>query len=281
MLRGLSFYLLLPEECHEKTRLTVQSEKKVHIGTPISTCEAINNARLSQSNPTQSQATGAEPETETEPEPDLTLANPNTSPAYSPETHKNLIFRYEEPSQHSRWDKPLFTILWDDAEPPYSEIHAVLAPQAPKSRSLTPKSANPTNTETTKPQQETTSLKNRNAATHLPPSNPANALYTLDKTTQTITTHLISLLSSSNPDDDTSSDLHIPSIPLTTETLLIPSTARQTLSQPKLQRLRRQFIQLQRAMVGNAGQAGFLGGGLSEGEIAGAYVRFLGVELGA
>lgn len=30
--------------------------------------------------------------------------------AYPPELLNNLIFRYEEPSTHSRWDKPLFTV---------------------------------------------------------------------------------------------------------------------------------------------------------------------------
>ncbi|KAK1148731.1 kti12, chromatin associated [Aspergillus melleus] len=35
---------------------------------------------------------------------------------------QNLIFRYEEPSTHSRWDKPLFTVPLADAESPVAEI---------------------------------------------------------------------------------------------------------------------------------------------------------------
>lgn len=126
-----------------------------------------------------------------------------------------------------------------------------------------------------KRQLETTSLVKANAATHLPPSNPSTALYTIDKTTQTVTAYILSVLSS--PDLlDKDSDLEISSIPLTEEKLLVPTSARQGLSQPKLQRLRRQFVQLQRAMVGNAGQAGQFGNAyMSEPEVSGAYVRFL------
>lgn len=45
---------------------------------------------------------------------------------YSPELLKNLIFRYEEPSTHSRWDKPLFTVPWTDPAPPATDIWTAL-----------------------------------------------------------------------------------------------------------------------------------------------------------
>lgn len=88
---------------------------KVHIGTPIDKCVAINNSRLNNQQSAQ----------ENLPETNATtddLADPDTEEPYPSDLHQNLIFRYEEPSTHSRWDKPLFTVPWSDARPPIEEI---------------------------------------------------------------------------------------------------------------------------------------------------------------
>ena len=49
------------------------------------------------------------------------------------------------------------------------------------------------------------------------------------------------------------------------------------LALPRLQRLKRQWIGLNRAYVGN--YAGGKGGGLKEEEVGGAFVRFLNAEF--
>lgn len=36
--------------------------------------------------------------------------------AYEPANWENLVFRYEEPNPMSRWDSPLFTLIWEDDE---------------------------------------------------------------------------------------------------------------------------------------------------------------------
>lgn len=36
--------------------------------------------------------------------------------AYEQGNWENLVFRYEEPNAMSRWDSPLFTLIWDDDE---------------------------------------------------------------------------------------------------------------------------------------------------------------------
>ncbi|KAF9234702.1 chromatin associated protein KTI12, partial [Melanogaster broomeanus] len=41
---------------------------------------------------------------------------------YAPETLDNLIQRYEEPSSMVRWDSPLFTVSWTDADVPADDI---------------------------------------------------------------------------------------------------------------------------------------------------------------
>lgn len=50
------------------------------------------------------------------------LAEPDNEEPYPSDLHNNLVFRYEEPTVHSRWDKPLFTVPWTDATPPIEEI---------------------------------------------------------------------------------------------------------------------------------------------------------------
>lgn len=100
---------------NEEGERVVDKELKVHIGTPIDKCVAINNSRLknqqsAQENLPQTNATTDD------------LAEPDTEEPYPSDLHQNLIFRYEEPSTHSRWDKPLFTVPWSDARPPIEEI---------------------------------------------------------------------------------------------------------------------------------------------------------------
>ncbi|RAO64668.1 uncharacterized protein BHQ10_000680 [Talaromyces amestolkiae] len=87
----------------------------VHIGTPIDKCVAINNSRFKN----QQSAQDTLPETNATTD---DLAEPDTEEPYPSDLHQNLIFRYEEPSTHSRWDKPLFTVPWSDARPPVEEI---------------------------------------------------------------------------------------------------------------------------------------------------------------
>ncbi|EED19673.1 RNA polymerase II Elongator complex associated protein Kti12, putative [Talaromyces stipitatus ATCC 10500] len=86
----------------------------VHVGTPIDKCVAINNSRLNRQ---QRQVNLPDASSNTD-----DLAEPDTEDPYPSDLHQNLIFRYEEPSTHSRWDKPLFTVPWTDARPPIEEI---------------------------------------------------------------------------------------------------------------------------------------------------------------
>ncbi|KIK03501.1 hypothetical protein K443DRAFT_676680 [Laccaria amethystina LaAM-08-1] len=41
---------------------------------------------------------------------------------YDPDTIDNLIMRYEEPSSMVRWDSPLLTVMWEDADIPGPQI---------------------------------------------------------------------------------------------------------------------------------------------------------------
>ena len=67
----------------------------MHIGTPAQTCREINN-RL--------------------------LTSLETDGGYPDDVFENLIFRYEEPNGMTRWDSPLFTVLYSDDAPPFEAI---------------------------------------------------------------------------------------------------------------------------------------------------------------
>lgn len=75
-----------------KYRLTVQ---EIHVGTPIDKCREINSQLL---------------------------ADTSQDGGYVEEVFENLVFRYEEPNGMTRWDSPLFTVPYDDKEPPYEAI---------------------------------------------------------------------------------------------------------------------------------------------------------------
>lgn len=58
------------------------------------------------------------------------------SEPYSPTNFDNLIFRYEEPNPMTRWDSPLYTLVWDDdtaqAHSTFSHIWDTIAGEAKK-----------------------------------------------------------------------------------------------------------------------------------------------------
>ena len=55
---------------------------------------------------------------------------------YTPSNFENLVFRYEEPNPMTRWDSPLFTLIWEDDEPQtrecFSKIWDAVAGEARK-----------------------------------------------------------------------------------------------------------------------------------------------------
>lgn len=158
----------------------------VHVGTPVATCRRINDAAL---------AAG--------------------SGAYQPDVFDNLVFRYEEPNGMNRWDAPLFTLPFDDPDPPCDAIWAALVGSPGKPRLVVP-----------------------NAATVLKPASEQDYLYELDRST----TDVIAAITVWQQDHSGEGGASV-KVPGTENTIELPLTAP---SLPQLQRLRRQFIQLNR-----------------------------------
>ncbi|KAI5983069.1 chromatin associated protein KTI12 [Pisolithus albus] len=85
--------------------------------------------------------------------------------AYAPETLANLLQRYEEPSSMVRWDSPLFTVSWTDDDVPADDIW----------RAITEGVVKPPNT-----------------GTQAVAKAPTDALRTLEHTTASVVTALVS-----------------------------------------------------------------------------------------
>lgn len=139
----------------------------------------------------------------------------DSSGGYEAEVFENLVFRYEEPNGMNRWDAPLFIVPYDDAQPPCEEIWEAMVGSDGKAKVVRP-----------------------NAATVLKPAAEQNYLYELDKTTSDVISALTVWLRD-HPGEG-GGEVPIPDSELAVE---LPATAP---SLPQLQRLRRQFISLNR-----------------------------------
>lgn len=120
---------------------------------------------------------------------------------YTDKTFRELIMRYEEPNEMNRWDAPLFTVLYDDEEPPSENIYEAL-----------------TNRKAKPPNMSTVSK----------PISEGNYLYQLDTTTQEVVTAIQS-----------SMQLGISTVKVAGTSWTLPPNKTPSIGQ--LQRLRRQF----------------------------------------
>lgn len=132
---------------------------------------------------------------------------------YQTDLFENLVFRYEEPNGMTRWDSPLFTVPYEDDTPPLEELWETLV--GGKAKAVKP-----------------------NSATILAPVTEQNYLYELDKTTSDI----VSQISSWQKDHPGESGGEI-TVPGVENVIELPANP---LGLPQLQRLRRQFISMNR-----------------------------------
>lgn len=117
----------------------------LQIGCSVDMARSVNEARLARRRREQPQQndTGPPktedntPTTEEESEEKASILSPtDTSDPYTPSNFDNLVFRYEEPNPMTRWDSPLFTLIWEDDTPQteqvFSKLWDVLAGEAKK-----------------------------------------------------------------------------------------------------------------------------------------------------
>ncbi|GFG22207.1 putative nicotinamide N-methyltransferase [Aspergillus udagawae] len=298
----------------------------VHVGTPVDQCIANNEARIRRQNAQQEKSESHDNEenesstTETDPQVEAQPNGPSptaedTEEPYPPDLLKNLIFRYEEPSTHSRWDKPLFTVPWSDPEPPIAEIWTALTgiphpstsadAETPVTTLTNALASNALLSDTASINTSATARTPRTAALQRPKIKPhqatvqptatdSSALYAMEKCTSTIVTAIRSYTLTNpsaeaalaqSPDargiaipiPEASAPIFIPAHVATSGTTDELAGAGGILALPRLQRMRRQWIGLNRAYVG--GHASAVKGGLAPDQVGDAFVRFLNAEF--
>ena len=184
---------------------------EVHIGTPIETCRALNT-RL--------------------------LDDDEQDGGYEKDVFDNLIYRYEEPNGMTRWDSPLFTLPYVDEAPPYEAIWEAMIGSNAKLKAVKP------NTATVLVCLRCLSQDNGLDITtwliyHQQPATETDYLYELDNITQEVLSTILAW-QKDHPGEGgqelTITEGNIVELPATPVSL------------PQLQRIRRQFISLNRQL---------------------------------
>ncbi|KAI1638873.1 chromatin associated protein KTI12 [Biscogniauxia mediterranea] len=151
--------------------------------------------------------------------------------AYEPANWENLVFRYEEPNAMTRWDSPLFTLIWEDGEEQTRRVFDSLWDAvAGESRKVV------------KPNQATVQ-RTRDAG--------GDYLYVLERETQDIVKRILDQQS-----DDGGDEIRIPHDG--GDDLAVELPAGKKIGLPQLQRLRRAYVGLNRGGIGleNVGNMG-------------------------
>ncbi|KAI1374587.1 chromatin associated protein KTI12 [Hypoxylon crocopeplum] len=165
--------------------------------------------------------------------------------AYEPENWENLVFRYEEPNAMTRWDSPLFTLIWDDDEQQTKQVFdSMWDAIAGEARKLV------------KPNQATVQ-RSRDAG--------GDYLYVLDKETQDIVKRILD-----QQGDDGGDEIKIPRVTGEGDELIVELPTGKKVGLPQLQRLRRAHMGLHRGGIGLEGV-----GNMGPGRIRETFVDYL------
>ncbi|KAK1971870.1 RNA polymerase II elongator complex subunit [Colletotrichum sublineola] len=159
---------------------------------------------------------------------------------YEPDNWENLVFRYEEPNPMTRWDSPLFTLIWDDddaqAARVFDDVWDAVAGTGRKA---------------VKPNQATVQ-RSRDAS--------GDYLYVLDRETQDVVRRV---LEAQGQGGEEGGEVTVPRGAAgagagmgTGEGLVVRLPGRKV-GLPQLQRLRRAFVGLNRGGIGLEGVGSF------------------------
>ncbi|KAG5982721.1 hypothetical protein E4U55_001468 [Claviceps digitariae] len=144
---------------------------------------------------------------------------------YSQSNWDNLVFRYEEPNPMTRWDSPLFAILWDDSEAQtkrtFDDLWDAMAGEGRK---------------IVKPNQSTIQ-RGRDAS--------GDYLYVLERETQDVVKRILE-----QQGEDGGGQVKIPLNASGKDDLVVHLPSGKKLALPQLQRLRRAFVGLNRGGIG-------------------------------
>lgn len=153
----------------------------------------------------------------------------DTTEPYEQGNWDNLIFRYEEPNPMTRWDSPLFTLIWEDDEQQatkvFSDLWDTIAGEGRK---------------VVRPNQATIQ-RGRDAG--------GDYLYSLDRETSDIVKRIME----AQRDDDGVDEVRIPRSsggPQGDDGLMVELPTGKKVGLPQLQRLRRAYMGMNRGGIG-------------------------------
>lgn len=165
---------------------------------------------------------------------------------YEPANWENLVFRYEEPNPMTRWDSPLFTLVWEDGEARTREVFdAIWDAIAGEGRKA---------------------VKPNQAAMQRGKDGGGDYLYVLERETQDIVKQILEKQA-----DEGGSEVRIPrsSGEASGEDLVVELPGKKV-GLPQLQRYRRAFVGLNRGGIGLEGV-----GNLAVGRLRESFVGYL------
>lgn len=145
--------------------------------------------------------------------------------AYEPGNWENLVFRYEEPNPMTRWDSPLFTLIWDDEEAQtrkvFDDIWETIAGEGRKI------------------------IKPNQAAVQRSRDASGDYLYVLDKQTQDIVKSILD-----QQIEDGGGEIKVPRGDDAAGEPLVVQLPGRKVGLPQLQRYRRAFMNMNRGGIG-------------------------------
>jgi protein KTI12 len=203
----------------------------LQIGCTKEKSREVNEARLDR---IKAQNNGAQDAPA--PKNDEDEAEAEAEAPYDPANWENLVFRYEEPNAMTRWDSPLFTLIWEDGEEQTKQVFdglwEAIAGETRK---------------TVKPNQATVQ-RSRDA--------DGDYLYVLDRETQDIVKRILEQQS-----DEGGGEVRLSrgsGGQNASEEELVVELPGKKVGLPQLQRLRRAFVGLNRGGIGleNVGNMG-------------------------
>jgi protein KTI12 len=221
ILDGLNYIKGWRYQLHCESKAVRTPSCILQIGCSVDKAREANEERIRKKETDSTNAVGGE---ETTPDANNTDdAIVDSTEPYEPDNWDNLVFRYEEPNPMTRWDSPLFTLIWEDDEAQttkvFSDLWDAIAGEARK---------------VVRPNQATIQRGREESGDYL---------YLLDRETSDVVKRIVE----AQREGDNVDEVRIPS---GSSELTIYLPAGKKVGLPQLQRLRRAFMGLNRGGIG-------------------------------
>ncbi|KAF5681055.1 KTI12-like protein [Fusarium heterosporum] len=221
ILDGLNYIKGWRYQLHCESKAVRTPSCILQIGCSVDKAKEVNEARLQTRETETTKGTDTEELAPAATESGGPVVD-STEP-YAPSNWDNLVFRYEEPNPMTRWDSPLFTLIWQDDEAQttkvFSDLWDAIAGEARK---------------VVRPNQSTIQRGREESGDYL---------YLLDRETSDVVKRIVE----AQREGDDVDEVRIPS---GSEELVIQLPAGKKVGLPQLQRLRRAFMGLHRGGIG-------------------------------